>query len=408
MTNKEYKKNIWKYYIFVFFKKLSFILPIFVLFFLENGLTLTQAMFLFTVLATIGVILEIPSGVFADLYGRKLSLILGSILLFAGFFLRAAGTNFKGFLIAAIVLGVGFSFISGADSAFLYDSLKEIKKENLFKKIAGTCFFLNSGAMALGALIGGFLTIYGLRTVHYAMLIPMAILIVVSLTLKEPNIHKKIIKSNYFKHLKEGLVFSFTHKKVRNLILFSGFMIGIMLASHGLFQPYMQQVGINLTNFGWIYMILLVISAFFAKTAYLIEGKIGEKSSIILIPSTLIIQFTLLGLFPIYWIFLFLFIGEFSWGFSRPLIGHYINRHVASSHRATILSIDAMGYQLIGAILSPLVGYFADLWSLPTAFLIQAGIVVVIAIIILSSWKLRKNKLKKEKYIEDTVWAKVR
>jgi MFS family permease len=391
MPKKAYERNIWKYYFFVFFKNLTLILPIYMLFFLENGLSLTQAMFLFTAMSVIGLILEIPSGVFADLYGRKLSLMFGAIILFIGCFIRAAATNFIGFLIAICTASIGFAFISGADNAFLYDSLKEIKKEHLFKKIAGTSFFLNTGAMAVGAFIGGLLTVYGLRTVHYAMLIPMGALIFVSLTLKEPKLYKKVIKSNYLQHLRGGLIFSFTNKKVRNLILFSGFMIGLMMTSHQLFQPYMKDMGIDMINFGWIYLIFLGIAAVSAKSAYLIESRLGEKKSIIIIPIILTLQFLLMSQFSFYLAFLFIFFGEFTWGFTSPIIGHYINEHVESYQRATVLSINAMSELVIWAVFAPFIGWVADLWSLQTAFLALGIIVAIIAVIILSGWRLRKH-----------------
>jgi len=367
------------------------ILPIFIIFYQENGLNLSQIGFLATIISVIGLVLEVPSGVFADLYGKKLSIILGSLIIVLGYLLRAMSASFINFIIAIGILSVGKSLISGADSAFLYDSLKEIKKEYLFKKISGTANFLLLIGMGLGAFLGGLLSLYGLRTVHYLVIIPLTLAFAISLTFKEPKDHKKVIKSNYLEHLKEGIIFSFNHKTVRTLILFSGFMIGMMLVSHIFFQPYMRYIGIDTSHFGLFYLIFLGISAFFSKEAYKIEEKLGEKKSMIMIPIILALQLFFMWKFSFYWAFLFLFLGEFVWGFTKPIIGHYINQHVESHHRATILSIDAMSYQVIWAIFSPLIGFFADTWTLQTALLIQAGIVAFVAVAILSSWKLRKS-----------------
>ena len=391
MSKKDFERNIWKYYIFTFLRNLMLILPIFILFYQENGLSLSQIGFLATIISVIGLILEVPSGVFADLYGKKLSIVMGSLIIILGYLLRAMSSTFVNFIIAIAILSVGVSFISGADSALLYDSLKEIKKEHLFKKISGTSNFLLLMGMGLGAFLGGLLTKYGLRTVHYLVIIPLTLSFLISLTFKEPKDYKKVIKSNYLTHLKEGLIFSFTHKKVRSLILFSGTMVGFMLVSHIFFQPYMKQIGIATTSFGFFYLFFLVVSAFSSKFAYRIEEKLGEKKSMIIIPIILALQLFFMWKFSFYWAFLFLFLGEFIWGFTTPIIGHYINQHVESHHRATVLSIDAMGHQVIWAIFAPLIGFFADIWTLQTALLIQAGVVAFIAIIILVSWKLKKN-----------------
>ncbi|MBW2995996.1 MFS transporter [Candidatus Woesearchaeota archaeon] len=391
MAKKDFERNIWKYYIFVFLKNMNLIVPIFMLFFLENGLSLTQAMFLITIACVMGLVLEIPSGVFADLWGRKGSMILGALCLIGGYFIRAASTSFIEFAGSMVILATGAAFISGADKAMIYDSLKEIKKEHLYKKIAGTENFFASGGMAIGSLIGGSIAIFGLRKAHYAMLIPMGLLLLISFTFKEPEMYKKVIKRNYLGHLKEGVIFSFTHKRVRNLILFSGLMIGLMMTSHMFYQPYMKQIGVPLEAFGVLYLLFLGVAAVSAKGAYKIEKKLGEKKSIIMIPLLLALQLFLIGKFSFYNAFLFLFIGEFIWGFNRPILANYINEHVESYHRATVLSVNAMGHKIVWAIAAPLIGLFADLWSVQTAFLIMAVIVAVISIVILSGWKLRKR-----------------
>lgn len=388
---KEMKDNIWKFYIIKALRHFGLITPIFVLFYLENNLNLTEIALLATIFGISFTILEVPSGVFADLYGRKTSMILGALFYIAGYYFRAAATSFEYFSLAMVVLAVGISFISGADSALLYDTLLQLKRENEYKKIAGNVEFINWSSMGLGSLLGGFLSIYGLRFVHYMVLVPSVLMLLISLTLKEPKIKKKIIKTTYFAHLKEGLNFSVKHKKVRNLILFSGFMIGLMLVSHQFFQPYMKQIGIATQSFGVFYAIFLGLAALSSKYAYKIEEKLGERKTILIIPIALIIQFILMGKFSFFFAFIFIFFGEFAWGFTTPIMNHYVNQHIESHHRATILSIKTLMQQLIWSIAGPFIGYFADIWSIQTAFLILAGIIALIAISILATWKLRKS-----------------
>ena len=80
------------------------------------------------------VVLEIPSGYLADAVGRKKTLVFGAIMGFFGFLTYSFSYGFIGFLIAEIILGIGQSMLSGADSALLYDTLLDMKKEKEYIK----------------------------------------------------------------------------------------------------------------------------------------------------------------------------------------------------------------------------------------------------------------------------------
>ena len=76
---------------------------------------------------------------FADIYGRRLSLFFGSILTFLGYLIFSFYSGFNEFFIAEIFLGIG-GLISGADSALIYDTLLELKKDEDYTKIEGKIY----------------------------------------------------------------------------------------------------------------------------------------------------------------------------------------------------------------------------------------------------------------------------
>ena len=82
-------------------------------------------------------ILEVPTGVVADYFGRKKSVIIGLIFYFFGVLLYGTVPNFVVFLICEFILAMGVSLMSGADSAMLYDKLKEHGMEHESKKFFG-------------------------------------------------------------------------------------------------------------------------------------------------------------------------------------------------------------------------------------------------------------------------------
>jgi MFS family permease len=107
----------------------------------ENGLSLTQVMLLQSIFAILTVILEIPSGYFADIYGRKRTLIIAGIMGVMAMTTYSLGYNFLHFLIAEIFFAINVSFTSGTTSAFIYDTLQNLGKEKEYKKIWGNALF---------------------------------------------------------------------------------------------------------------------------------------------------------------------------------------------------------------------------------------------------------------------------
>src|SRR3989338_2286491 len=135
-TNRLYL-NIPKLYTIKALRWMMFVMPVIVLFFLDHGLSMTQVIYLQVIFSLIIVGLEVPSGYFADKVGRKASIVVAAFLGFFGFLIYSFSFNFFGFLLAEIVLGIGSSFMSGADSALLYDTLVECGVQEKYKKIEG-------------------------------------------------------------------------------------------------------------------------------------------------------------------------------------------------------------------------------------------------------------------------------
>ena len=90
-------------------------------------------------------------------------MILGAIFCFFGFLIISLSFSFWYFIIGEIILGIGSSFISGADSAILYDSLAESKKENEYTKVEGIAYGIGNFSEAIAGICGGLLAEISLR-----------------------------------------------------------------------------------------------------------------------------------------------------------------------------------------------------------------------------------------------------
>ena len=131
-------------------------MPIIWLFYEENGLTITDLFVIQAIYSVTIALIEIPSGYVADVFGRKNSMIIGTFFSFLGILTYSLSFGFDGFLLAALCLGVGQSFISGSDTALMYDSLVELNRSDDFIRLEGRTISMGNLAEATAFIIGGF------------------------------------------------------------------------------------------------------------------------------------------------------------------------------------------------------------------------------------------------------------
>ena len=236
---KNYSSNIWKYYLFIIFGRIELTVSIFVLFFLANNLNMTQVMILETIFTIALFFFEIPSGAFADKVGRKTSLVLSNLSLCISFVIFGLGNSFFAFMIAQIFTALFWALKSGADSAFIYDSLKELKREKEYSKIFGIGSSIWMFILASLGLVSTYLSTYlGFRMLFFISAGFFFIGFLIALTFKEPPIHKHLQEPNYFKHIGNALKFTYNHKIVRNLIIYYGLFAALSHLTYFLIQPY--------------------------------------------------------------------------------------------------------------------------------------------------------------------------
>ncbi len=360
--------NIWKFYLFQVFSALMFFVPIVVLFWQENGLNLTQIMILQSFYSIVVVVLEIPTGYFADVFGRRKSLIFAGAFLTLGILAYSLGFNFYHFLIAEALWAVGIALVSGTDSALIFDTLKDLKKEKLYKEVMGNAVFYYLIATSIASVIGGFIGKLDFRLTFYVMLPFMILLIPLSMSLKEPRRHKRIFKKGYllelFQILKESLV---ENEKIKWLIIYSAVIVGFNTAVLWLYQPYFKLTGLDIAYFGFVFAAFNGVAALSSKYAYNLEEKLGQKSSLILLVILVGLSYLLMGNFIYLFSFSFAFIQQFVRGFSKPVITDYINKLTSSDIRATVLSAQNLVERLFYAAIIPVIGWIADVYSLVQA-----------------------------------------
>lgn len=384
LETKKLESNLWKIYLVMMLRNLVFFVPVCVLFWQDNGLNMTQIMILQSLYAIGTVVLEIPTGYIADIYGRKKSLIYSAIAFFVAISIYSVGTNFWIFLLGELVFAVAASLISGANEAFVYDTLIDLKREEEYKKIWGHAIFLSMIAIAVANIAGGFIGQWNLRATFYLMLPFLALMIPVSLTLNEPKRHKLIFEKNYVHELFKIIKFAlFENRKLKWLIIYGGIAFGFNQAILWFYQPYFSLSGLDIVHFGFVFASFQIVAAIFSKYAHKIEEKIGEKYSLFMFFFFIAGSYILMSNF-IYWFsFIFGFLNQFIRGFSKVVMADYINKLTKSNIRATVLSIYNMFKQLAYALIIPIAGYIADVYSLLQALTVLGITTFVVGIIMI-------------------------
>jgi MFS family permease len=131
---KNFKGNIWKYFIFSFTQRRNF-LPILAVYFLTLPNTEVQQIGIYTSIGYLASFLfEIPSGYFADLFGHKKTLILSKLFMLFSSVTFLLATGFNHFVLATIFLSLGWAFSSGAGSAFMHETLTKLKRSTDYTK----------------------------------------------------------------------------------------------------------------------------------------------------------------------------------------------------------------------------------------------------------------------------------
>lgn len=362
------KSNIWKFYLFKIFSDSFFIVPIVVLFWQSNGLNMKQIMILQSISAILLVSLELPTGYFADIFGRKKTLILGGAFMTLAILFYSLGYNFYQFLIVEIFFAFGMSLISGSDSAFLYDTLKDLKKEDLYKKICGNSLFYSLIFLALANIVGGFLGKINLRWPFYLSIPFFALSIPIAISMQEPKRHKPIFKKGYIydllKIIKDLII---DNKKVKWIIIYSAVIIGFNQAALWLYQPYFKLTGLDISYFGIVFAAFQIVAAISSKYAHKIEKKLGQKTSLVMLAILVSASYFLMHNFIYLFSFSFAFIQQFVRGFSKIVFTDYINKSTSSEIRATVLSAQSLLARLFYALIIPIIGWVVDIYSLVQA-----------------------------------------
>ena len=369
MYEQKLAANVWKLQVIRIIRWFVLIIPVIVPFYQENGLSMTRILVLQSVFSIAVFVFEIPSGYFADAAGRKISVVFGLICSALGFIAYTVSYSFWGFLTGELIMGLGASFISGADSALLYDSLLQLGRQEEYKKIEGRLSAWGSISEGSASILGGLLAAVSLRLPLYAETALVIAVIPIALSLAEPLRKGFPAGENHWRSVLSVVKYAaYDNRKLRWIILYASVVGASTLTAAWLVQPYFKRVGLPIQWYGIIWAALQFSTAGWSFSAHAFESRFGLRRSLIALIALSVIGYAVLGLCTGLGFIAVFFVFYLVRGVNGPILLDCINRSASSDVRATVISAYALCLRLIFAIIGPVLGWITDRCSLAAAF----------------------------------------
>ena len=369
----------------------SFIWGINTLFLLDAGLSNAQA-FSANAFFTAGqVVFEVPTGVTADIRGRRFSYLLGTLTLALSTLLYLLmwriSAAFWAWALASMLLGLGFTFFSGAVEAWLVDALTASGFTGRLDSVFAKGEIVEGVAMLTGSVAGGYLAQvttlgvpYLVRVVVLALTFVFAFLFMrdIGFTPKKTSSPLREIK----RVLEGSIRYGLRNPPVRWVMLASIFMNGVSIYAFYAMQPYLLQLYGDPKAYGVAGLAAAIVGGAQIGGGFLVPRLRAafQRRTTVLLMSSLVGASVLavVGLVPQFWVAVVLLM---LWGLVfatvTPVRQAFVNGLIPSEQRATVLSFDSLMGSAGGVAFQPVLGKAADVWGYPVSYLCSAAIQVV-------------------------------
>ncbi len=351
----------------------------------ERGLTLGQVLLFEAALATIVIVSQLPTGVIADRYGRRPAMLAGSACWMFAFPAFGLAEGIAPLLGAYSLFALGQALMTGADGAFLFDSLRALGRESEFTQRAGR---LNAAATAANAI----LTVAGAAAVRW---VPLAWPIVASAgfsaaalvagwRLAEPPRRNRSVT-----FLRTGA--SAARRVLRHGSL--GWAIAILAVVQTAaivvfitFQPIAVGFGAPVWSLGGFAAALMLAATAGGWWSGALARRLGFARVLRLM--SLVAAAALLGgasglalLFPIF------ILPALAWNALHPPVAEFLSRRVPDEERATVLSLSELVAQAVTVVVSLALAVTIDRWGTGPSLAATAAAMLLFVAFAHSMWR---------------------
>lgn len=382
-TNFTMPRNIRLLYLINFFSAFRFYTPIFVIYFAQVTGSYTLAMTIVAADSLFTGLFEIPTGVFSDLIGRKSTTILSHVASILCMAFWAFGGSFEYLLIGAFFGGLSGALSSGNDEALMYDSLKEVDKQNDYHNYYSKWGSYTLIAFGISALLGGFMAGISFQLVFWISVLFSFFALIFSLFLHQPPESKKV-EINPYKHLGESIQ-TFIHNPRLRMLSLSNAISNSITESTYQFSP----VFVNMFWPIWAVGVMKSSTNFLNAFSYFISGKVISKfkafnalvGQFVVSRVVLIIAYT----FPTVLSPALMASTSLIYGIGQVSQKTLMQREFTDHQRATMGSLNSLLTSIFFTTISISIGFLADILGARNILLI--GEILLIPVLFIY-WRL--------------------
>ncbi len=347
--------------------------------------------FSFTEIATLWAIqmaatnlLEVPTGAFADIVGRKISVILSFLIGALSLFVFPFTTAFPVFVGLEILKGLANALYSGSMEALVYDGLKEGGGEKEYPHIVANMETITWASWAISSVGGGYLYYWHFQSPWLIQAVMFVVATVMAIWLVEPKIDSVKVKiGEIFVQNSRGFRELFQNSRVTRITLQLAVIgAGYVIASNILGPSQAREYGFDARGTGWVFAVGCIFSVIASRFFPKLKGYWGEKKLIIITTLMLLISFLAakyVGLVAGSALIILRIASSSTFRNTRSVI---VNEWISSKNRATALSTLNLLTQTPYIFLSPVFGMMIDRTS-PNQFAWWLGVGTVAMLVII-------------------------
>jgi MFS family permease len=358
------------------------------IFLLDAGLSNLEA-FAANAFFTAGmVIFEVPTGIVADMWGRRASFLLGTITLAVttGLYvlLWEVEAAFWAWAVVSLLLGLGFTFFSGATEAWLVDALRATGEEGPLEPVFARAQIIGGIAMLSGSVGGGYLAQvtnlgvpFVLRAVVLGAMFVVALVLMHDIGFTPARRGRPIAEMRNI--VANSIEYGWRVPSVRYIMLAAPFTGGVGIYVFYALQPYLLELYGDPEAYGIAGLVAAIVAGaqiVGGVVAPALRSRFRRRTSALLAAQALsVVTLLLIGLVDSFAAVIALIV---VWGLlfaaSLPIRQAYLNDRIPSEQRATILSFDSLMSSSGGVVEQPILGRAADVWGYPASYVLSSGL----------------------------------
>ena len=391
------RRSVRRFFIFQLSTEARFDSAIWIIYLQSRGLSLAEIGLAESAFHLAPVLFELPSGSFADLIGRRWSLAAGSLLVAISAAMLWSATSLPTAMVALFLSGASFSFRSGADQAYLFDTLSldvegQRSYPSLLGRLLGAMYIVGAATAWIGAAVSD---------INYGFTFGLAIGVglggawlasglVEQRKMAEPS-ERQMQKGSIRAHISETRRTLAGSTLLSAMLIFSAIYWAASTIGHLYLQAAFADRGLSNSRIGLVVGVTLLVNALGASLAGRVAGRasfIRQLAFLVTVTGAGLIGTGLSGLGFAVSAYL---LANLASGLIEPLISNWFNQQIASEHRATVLSVESWLFSvtMIGAF--PAAGWFAERLGWSALYGLCGGVTLLLMVVLLVGSRFRSH-----------------